>query len=123
MNCQVIDTDFLCMMLGGVKGADGTIKVSSAVPNQLYTAEGTFRVTSTTGDTYKKIKFYSLKAQVQADLTLSATDVSSFSLVLDILADNDGNIIDIEDVKGTSVAGSKAGEPEVTAIKMNLEKK
>ena len=48
----------------------------------------------------KKIKFYNLKAQVSADLTLSASDVSSFTLVLDILADDNGKIMDIEDTIG-----------------------
>ena len=97
MNCQVIDLDFLCMMLGGTKGSDGKIAVDSKIPTQSYTAEGTFRVTSLTGDSIKKIKFYNLKAQVSADLTLSASDVSSFTLVLDILADDEGRIMDIED--------------------------
>lgn len=100
MNCQVIDLDFLCMMLGGTKGADGRITVDSKIPTQSYTAEGTFRVTSLTGDSIKKIKFYNLKAQVSADLTLSASDVSSFTLVLDILADDNGKIMDIEDSVG-----------------------
>ncbi len=97
MNCQVIDVDFLCMMLGGTKGQDGKIVVDSKIPSQSYTAEGTFRVTSLDGDAYKKIKFYNLKAQVSADLTLSASEVSSFTLVLDILADEQGKIMDIED--------------------------
>jgi hypothetical protein len=100
MNCQVIDLDFLCMMLGGTKGSDGKIAVDSKIPTQSYTAEGTFRVTSLTGDSIKKIKFYNLKAQVSADLTLSASDVSSFTLVLDILADDNGKIMDIEDSIG-----------------------
>ena len=100
MNCQVIDLDFLCMMLGGTKGSDGKITVDSKIPTQSYTAEGTFRVTSLTGDSIKKIKFYNLKAQVSADLTLSASDVSSFTLILDILADDNGKIMDIEDTVG-----------------------
>lgn len=85
------------MMLGATINGSGDISVTSSIPNQSYTAEGTFRITSETGDTYKKIKFYNLKAQVSADLTLSATDVSSFSLVLDILADSTGKIMDITD--------------------------
>ena len=119
MNCQVMDDDFLCMMLGATKDAQGKITVDSKVPNQAYTAEGTFRTTSLTGDQYKKIKFYNLKAQVSADLTLSATDVSEFSLVLDIMADNAGNIIDIENVASGSLSG--VGEPEVISIKAKLE--
>ena len=119
MNCQVMDDDFLCMMLGATKDSGGKISVTSAVPNQTYTAEGTFRTTSTTGDQFKKIKFYNLKAQVSADLTLSATDVSEFSLVLDIMADEAGKIMDIENTG--SAIGAGLGEPEVISIKAKLE--
>ena len=119
MNCQVMDDNFLCMMLGATKGGDGKISVTSAVPNQSYTAEGTFRTTSLDADQYKKIKFYNLKAQVSADLTLSATDVSEFSLVLDIMADEPGKIMDIENAG--SAIGAGLGEPEVISIKAKLE--
>ena len=119
MNCQVMDDDFLCMMLGATKDGQGKITVDSKVPNQAYTAEGTFRTTSLGGDQYKKIKFYNLKAQVSADLTLSASDVSEFSLVLDIMADNTGKIMDIENVASGSLSG--VGEPEVISIKAKLE--
>ena len=119
MNCQVMDDDFLCMMLGATKDSGGKISVTSAVPNQTYTAEGTFRTTTTAGDQMKKIKFYNLKAQVSADLTLSATDVSEFSLVLDIMADDNGKIMDIENVASGVTAG--LAEPEVISIKAKLE--
>ena len=119
MNCQVMDDDFLCMMLGATKDAQGKITVTSSVPNQAYTAEGTFRTTSLKGDQIKKIKFYNLKAQVSADLTLSATDVSEFSLVLDIMADNTGKIMDIENTSSAITAG--LAEPEVISIKAKLE--
>ena len=119
MNCQVMDDNFLCMMLGATKDAGGKISVTSAVPNQSYTAEGTFRTTSLDGDQVKKIKFYNLKAQVSADLTLSASDVSEFSLVLDIMADDQGKIMDIEDVASGITAG--LGEPKVISIKAKLE--
>ena len=119
MNCQVMDDDFLCMMLGATKDAQGKITVDSKVPNQSYTAEGTFRTTSLDGDQVKKIKFYNLKAQVSADLTLSASDVSEFSLVLDIMADDQGKIMDIENATQGITAG--LSEPEVISIKAKLE--
>ena len=118
MNCQVMDDNFLCMMLGATKSGD-KIVVDSKVPNQSYTAEGTFRTTSLDGDQIKKIKFYNLKAQVSADLTLSASDVSEFSLVLDIMADNTGKIMDIENTTSAITAG--LAEPEVISIKAKLE--
>ena len=120
MNCQVMDDNFLCMMLGATKSGD-KIVVDSKVPNQSYTAEGTFRTTSLDGDQVKKIKFYNLKAQVSADLTLSASDVSEFSLVLDIMADDQGKIMDIENVAQGITAG--LSEPEVVSIKAKLEDK
>ncbi len=120
MNCQVMDDDFLCMMLGATKSSDGKISVTSSVPNQSYTAEGTFRTTSLAGDQYKKIKFYNLKAQVSADLTLSASDVSEFSLKLDIMADDTGKILDIENTTGGISAGFN--EPEVVSIKTKADK-
>ena len=120
MNCQVMDDDFLCMMLGATKGSDGKISVTSSVPNQSYTAEGTFRTTSLAGDQYKKIKFYTLKAQVSADLTLSASEVSEFSLKLDIMADDTGKILDIEITTGGISAGFN--EPEVVSIKTKADK-
>ena len=119
MNCQVMDDDFLCMMLGATKDAQGKITVDSKVPNQSYTAEGTFRTTSLDGDQIKKIKFYNLKAQVSADLTLSASDVSEFSLVLDIMADDAGKIMDIENASQAITSG--LSEPEVISIKAKLE--
>ena len=120
MNCQVMDDNFLCMMLGATKSGD-KIVVDSKVPNQSYTAEGTFRTTSLDGDQVKKIKFYNLKAQVSADLTLSASDVSEFSLVLDIMADDQGKIMDIENASQGITAG--LAEPEVISIKAKLEDK
>lgn len=120
MNCQVMDDNFLCMMLGATKSGD-KIVVDSKVPNQSYTAEGTFRTTSLDGDQIKKIKFYNLKAQVSADLTLSASDVSEFSLVLDIMADDQGKIMDIENASQAITSG--LGEPEVISIKAKLEDK
>ena len=112
MNAEVIDINFLCMMLGGTMGADNKISVSGDIPNQAYKGEGTFRVTTPSGDEYKKITFYNLKAQVSADLQLSATDVSSFSLVLDILANATGQIIDIE----TTTKASAVDEPRVISF-------
>lgn len=119
MNAEVIDLNFLCMMLGGTIGSDGTINVTSSIPNQTYQAKGVFRCTTTSGDEYRNITFYSLKAQVSADLTLSASEVSSFSLVLDILANDAGQIIDI--APATSGSLSSVGDPEVISIKAKLD--
>lgn len=124
MNAEVIDIMFLAMMLGGTYNqGDKSISVKGDVPNVSYTAEGTFRVTTTTGDAYKKIKFYNLKAQVSADLTLSASEVSSFSLVLDIMADSTGKIIDITDVVGLPSSASASGKDDKVTILEDIEGK
>ena len=75
MNCQVMDDEFLCMMLGATKGTDGKI---------------------------------------------SASDVSEFSLVLDIMADDTGKIMDIENTTGGVSAGFN--EPEIVSIKAKADK-
>lgn len=105
MNAEVIDMQFLAMMLGGVMTGDSgaeVITVDGSVPTQAYQATGTFRIVNEGGvEDIKRITFYNLQAQVGADLTLSATEVSSFSLVLDILVGTDANknpmILKIED--------------------------
>ena len=113
MDAEVIDNYFLAMMLGAEPTSDGTIAVTSAIPTTLYTAEGTFRKTSATGaSTYQKIQFFSLKPQVTADITLSAADVSSFSLVMDILADEVGKIMTLTD-SATGVTTSVNQAPVV----------
>lgn len=119
MNAEVIDLNFLCMMLGGTIGSEGTISVTGTIPNQTYQAKGVFRCTTTSGDEYRQITFYALKAQVSADLTLSASEVSSFSLVLDILANDQGKIMDIAPATSNVIQG--VGEPEVVSIKAKLD--
>ena len=110
MNAEVIDDDFLCLMLGATKDASGKITVDDKIPSQAFTATGTFRIVNEDGtEELRNITFYKLQAQVSADLTLSATDVSSFSLVLDILADGSGKIMDIT----KAVGGASVQDPRI----------
>lgn len=109
MNAEVIDINFLALMLGG-KLSSNKIEVTGDIPSQSFKGEGTFRVVDEQGVvTTKKITFYKLQVQTSADLTLSASDVSSFSLVMDILADDAGKILDIED----TATGVSVDEPRV----------
>ena len=88
---------FLALMLGGeYDNSQEKIEVTGDIPAKSFTAEGTFKVKTTAGFETKKIKFYNLSVQPTADLTLSASDVSSFSLVLDVMVDNTGKMLDIE---------------------------
>lgn len=97
MTAQVIGMDFLAMILGGTyDSTNKKIEVTGDVPSVGYTGEGTFRIVEE-GQTevVKDIKFYSLKAQPSADMTLSATEVADFTLNLDILVDENNKIMDI----------------------------
>lgn len=95
MDAEVIDDQFLCWMLGGTMGDDGKISVKGEIPNEAYTIEGTFKIQTTEGTQTRTIKFYNASPQANTDLTLSATEVSTFSLVFDILVDEDSNILDL----------------------------
>jgi hypothetical protein len=95
MDAEVIDDQFLCWMLGGTMDESGKISVKGDVPNESYTIEGTFKVQTTEGTQTRQIKFYNCSPQANTDLTLSATEVSSFSLVFDVLVDEDSNILDL----------------------------
>lgn len=102
MTAQVIGMEFLALILGGTYDeASGKISVTGDIPSVGYKAEGTFRIVEE-GQTevVKKITLYSLKAQPNADLTLSATEVADFTLNMDILVDENGNILDIEKPTG-----------------------
>lgn len=96
MDAQVIDDFFLAQMLGGE--LEGTkIKVKGTIPSKYYKMEGTFSVVNEDGSTeVKKIVFSKAKAQPNADLTISAQEISDFSLTWDILVDDNDLILEID---------------------------
>ena len=95
MDAEVIDDQFLAWMLGGTIDESGKISVKGDVPNESYSIEGTFKIQTTEGTQTRQIKFYNASPQANTDLSLSATEVSSFSLTFDILVDEDSNILDL----------------------------
>lgn len=101
MDAQVIDDFFLCQMLGGE--LQGTkISVRGTIPSKYYSMEGNFLVVNEDGtQEVKKIKFAKAKAQPNADLTISAQEISDFSLTWDLLVDDTDLILEID--KGTQV--------------------
>ena len=73
------------------------IQVKGTIPSKYYKMEGTFEVVNEDGSTeIKSIKFSKAKAQPNADLTISAQEISDFSLTWDILVDDQDLILEID---------------------------
>ena len=97
MSAQVIRDDFLAMMLGGTVAHDGSIKVTGSIPTTSYTLTGTFNVTLANGQSVvKKMTLAKVTPQPSTDMSLSATEIAEFQLVMDVLVDND-QLLDIVD--------------------------
>ena len=97
MSAQVIRDDFLAMMLGGTVEHDGSIKVTGSIPTTSYTLTGTFNVTLANGQSVvKKMTLAKVTPQPSTDMSLSATEIAEFQLVMDVLVDND-QLLDITD--------------------------
>lgn len=100
MTAECIDDKFLALLLGGnYDDSQGKIEVNGNIPSDAFKAEGTFKVKTDQGKIEsKKIKFYKLAPQVGVDMTLSCSDIGSFTLTMDVLADDSGKLFDIEKV-------------------------
>ena len=97
MSAQVIRDDFLAMMLGGTVEENGSIKVTGSIPTTSYTLTGTFNVTLANGQSVvKKMTLAKVTPQPSTDMSLSATEIAEFQLVMDVLVDND-QLLDIVD--------------------------
>lgn len=96
MGAEVIDDSYLAWMLGGT--ITGTkIQVKGTMPNKYYTMEGTFTCVSESGEEIvKSLKFAKCKPNPNADLTLSATEISSFSLNWSIMVDDADLIMEVD---------------------------
>lgn len=105
LEAEVIDINYLAWMLGGeiIKGtgeSEGAtlIKVTGKIPSRAYIIEGTFSCTAEDGtEIIQHIKMYNAKPQANADLSLSAIDVSNFSLTFDVLVDANDLMIELSD--------------------------
>lgn len=95
MNAECITMDYLAMVLGGEYDKDDdTIKVSGDAPSRGFVLAGTFKGKKhgTNAMQTFEIILYNVAVQPAVDLTLNATDIGSFPLVLDVLADDDNEI-------------------------------
>ena len=96
MEAEVIDDQYLAWMLGGSLDDDGSIHVGGTAPNVAYKISGTFAIqTETNGTQTRYIEMYNCRPQVATDLTLSATEVSNFTLTFDVMVDETDNILDL----------------------------
>ena len=76
-------------LIGGTKDASGKIVVGET-PDDMYSFEGTFYLTTDDGQRLvKKATIKKCKPQISDSVSLSALDLSTFSLTFDILKDDE----------------------------------
>lgn len=96
IDAEVLDEDGLMLLLGGKK--EGNKIIVGTTPDNMYSFEGTFYLTMDNGtQAIKKCKIGKCKPQISDSVSLSALDLSTFSLTFDILQDDEGNYLTIED--------------------------
>ena len=101
MESHLINDQALAWLLGGELGTDGSITVKGTIPNKSFKIVGTFCAVNEAGNQItKEITMNKAKPQVNTDTTFSATDVSSFSIVFDVLVDAKNEIIKLIDKVG-----------------------
>ena len=100
MSAQVIKDEFLAMMLGGTLDPSGTITVTGSIPTTSYKLTGTFNVTLADGtNVLRQLEFAKVTPQPSTDMSLSATEIAEFQLVMDVLVDNE-QLLKITDAVG-----------------------
>lgn len=99
MESHLINDQALAWLLGGeYNETDGSISVKGTIPNKSFKIVGTFCAVNEAGNQItKEITMNKAKPQVNTDTTFSATDVSSFSIVFDVLVDAKNEIIKLID--------------------------
>lgn len=101
MSSELLSMEHLAMIMGGVYD-EGTnsIKVNNEDVSVGYVMAGTFRGKERGSNAMQKFQIicYNVAPQVNTDLQLSALDIGSFELVLDVLADEDGDMIEITQI-------------------------
>ena len=99
MNAECITMDYLAMVLGGNYDVQtDTITVGGDAPSRGFVLAGTFKGKKhgTNAMQTFEIILYNVAVQPAVDLTLNATDIGSFPLVLDVLADANNKIAQIK---------------------------
>ena len=101
MNSELLSMEHLAMIMGGVYDeAANKISVNDQDNSVGYVMVGTFRGKKRGDNTMQKFQIicYNVAPQVNTDLQLSALDIGSFELVLDLLADEDGDLVEITQI-------------------------
>ena len=99
MNAECITMDYLAMVMGGdYDASNDKIIVTGDAPSRGFVLAGTFRGKKHGNNAMQtfEIILFNVAVQPAVDLTLNATDIGSFPLVLDVLADDDNNIAQIK---------------------------
>lgn len=99
MNAECITMDYLAMVMGGdYDEVNDKIIVTGDAPSRGFVLAGTFRGKKHGNNSMQtfEIILFNVAVQPAVDLTLNATDIGSFPLVLDVLADDDNNIAQIK---------------------------
>ena len=98
MDAQAVTMEYLAMVLGGEYLEDGSILVTDTTETPSYVLVGTFRGKQHGNNTTQifDVILYNVSAQPSVDMTLDATSIGSFPLVLDVLADTNGQIAKIQ---------------------------
>lgn len=99
MNAECITMDYLAMVLGGDYNKEtDTITVSGDAPSRGFVLAGTFKGKKhgTNAMQTFEVILYNVAVQPAVDLSLNATDIGSFPLVLDVLADDENRIAQIK---------------------------
>lgn len=102
LSAEVLTMQHLAMIMGGeYDSSTDAITVTGDEVSQGFVLVGTFRGKKHGDNSMQtfRIILYNVAPQPAVDFTLSATDIGSFDLVLDVLADEDNNIVKITPVK------------------------
>ncbi len=95
MNAECISMNYLAYVMGGTYDpTDDEIMVTGDAPSTGFVLVGTFEGKKHGTNSMQKFEIilYNVAVQPAVDLTLSATDIGSFQLVFDVLADANNNI-------------------------------
>lgn len=99
MNAEVLGLEYFALMLGGAfDSATNTISVGSVPVTKGYKIEGTFNVKMHATGAMKvlDIIMYNATPQVSADMTFDATAIGDYQLVMDVLANDAGKVLDMK---------------------------
>ena len=98
MGAEVLDMQYLSMIMGGnYDSLTDTITVTGDAPSRGYVLAGTFKGKKhgTNATQTFQIILHNVAVQPAVDFTLNATDIGSFTLTLDVLADVNNKIATI----------------------------